>query len=584
LLAERIDPSGNPDRASPKSCITQVKASGKIKRRGLTDPGAPRQRRVQLRDGSWQTFETEAQLTKAIRFSQLIVVDAAKKGPPGVDSINATMRPEQEDGCEVDFEYGSAKLFMEMLGILCTSGVSVDCIYEDFSAHYEQLPVDYMEHWYTTQMVSEFAETDPMGCFGYRHCPEVYNRHNYMMNELITKRQRRAQASFNWCPWSAEMRRAVEAYTENRRRLGGSGDWFVKNGWFDDNQCACLRPFTETAKRLQREFWDEFNFKYADEKAATNLYETTVFETALGVEFRARERRCQLPDTKVQTYSTAIDGMLRTAAEHKQSLVPRETVEQAVGRAIHTCDAAPDTWIYLISLLALLAMQRSFEHYVKFNNDICEMFAAIRSVLHEGNGRPLVSYHYRPGADGLPVVETWTDASRRTSTFFGAAGGYFRLRGTKTVFFFTYKWPEEHVQECNIGELEMKAAEIAARLADDVMRNVLHSTATYYLYQFGDNEAMFQHALNSFHSGRPGARFLTHRRAKQERDANRLLTAAHVFRTENTLADMLANQQTAQFLISALALYPDCCFQQLIVPPHYADLSPLVSFKRRADR
>ena len=58
LLAPRLEPSGNPDMANPKSAIRQIKVDGSIKDRGLTDPGFPRQRRVQLSYLTWVTTDS----------------------------------------------------------------------------------------------------------------------------------------------------------------------------------------------------------------------------------------------------------------------------------------------------------------------------------------------------------------------------------------------------------------------------------------------------------------------------------------------------------------------------------------------
>ena len=65
-------------------------------------------------------------------------------------------------------------------------------------------------------------------------------------------------------------------------------------------------------------------------------------------------------------------------------------------------------------------------------NIVCEM--------HKQVGQPLTSYKLRPGADSLRVWQNFNDASRRDDTFFGAAGGWFRLWGSAVVFFFAYKW------------------------------------------------------------------------------------------------------------------------------------------------
>ena len=589
LLAPRLEPSGNPDRANPKSAIRQIKADGSIKDRGLTDPGFPRQRRVQLSDLTWVTTDssdaagsTPPGSTGQRRFdpgARLHVLQAAKKGPPGLDSINANMHLDQAEGAAVVFNYGSTRLFGEQVVVLCTSGVAVDLWFEDFDAHYEQFPQDFVEQWYCTQMVAEMAETDPRACFGYSHLPTVLNRHNFMMEEIISIRQRRAQDQINWTPWSTQMRQQTEAFQRRRRGLSQSGDLFCKNAWFDDNQGAALRPFVEAARGIQRNFWLEFKVAFSKRKSAFNPWETQLWEAAVGVEIRARLRQCVLPANKVVRYTEGVEEIERHAATHPQHLIPRDLVETAIGRAVHACDPIPDMWIVLIALLALFTDQSSFKHWIRGGSEMMELFARMKSVLREQNGRPLASYHPRPGADGLPVLITFSDASRRVGTYFGAAGGWFYLRETNVIFFFCWLWPPAMVEQCNIGELETKAAEITARLADDVVTGLLRHFSKYYMYQFGDNEGAFGHALNSFHSRKKGMRWLTHQRAILERQCQRLLETVHCLRTQNKLADALANMDVAVFLERIQKLHPGARVQQLMVPHDYADLRQLIVFK-----
>ena len=73
--------------------------------------------------------------------------------------------------------------------------------------------------------------------------------------------------------------------------------------------------------------------KFSEEKAAFNRWEAEVWETSVGIEIRARENRCVLPAKKVDKYSAAIADMQKVAAAHPKRLVPREQVEQAMGRA-----------------------------------------------------------------------------------------------------------------------------------------------------------------------------------------------------------------------------------------------------------
>ena len=297
-------------------------------------------------------------------------MQTSKKGAPGEDSINANI---PDSG--VEFEYGSVRRFGQQVDILRSSGVAIDLWFEDFSAWYEQFPVANTDHWYCGQMVSTRAETDVRGCFGYKHYPERTNRFNYAIEELISRRQRRAQEQFlntgSWAPWSAEMRARTVAFVHRRRSLGFSGDLFCKNGWFDDNQGAALRPFCDTARRIQREFWQEFNIEFSLEKSKFNRWEAEIFEAAVGVEIQARRRMVTLPPEKVQKYSAEIRDMLKVVSDSRQSLAPRPVVERIVGRAVHACEPIPMVWTVLTSLIAQCPQLCCQESAIVLNTRFC---------------------------------------------------------------------------------------------------------------------------------------------------------------------------------------------------------------------
>eukprot|EP01050_Picozoa_sp_SAG11_P012268 SAG11_NODE_1354_length_5128_cov_3.183337_6_plen_134_part_00 len=93
-------------------------------------------------------------------------------------------------------------------------------------------------------------------------------------------------------------------------------------------------------------------------------------KAAVGVEIRARLRQCVLPQVKVEKYTAAIVTMEALADSSKKNLAPRELVETALGRGVHSCDAIPALWIVLIALVALILKQSSFQHFIKFNPEM----------------------------------------------------------------------------------------------------------------------------------------------------------------------------------------------------------------------
>jgi hypothetical protein len=408
--------------------------------------------------------------------------------------------------------------------------------------------------------------------------PNRLNRINYMTAELVKMELEAKQQLVVWTPWSAETRLAALSFQADRRAISQSGSFFCQMAWFDDNSCGALSFFTQTVKSTQRALWRRFCIAFSEAKAAINLYDARSFEPALGLELRCKARQTRLPPSKVQDYAAGIGEMLSDAEQHPQRLVERPKVEKSVGRVLFASGPVPTVWHDFLILIGLLLVQSSFEHYVRFNDRMVACWSSIRTKLQTQNGRPTTSYAYRPGCDGLPVWITRTDASRRTSTFFGAAGGWFHAWESDVVFFFCTRWPEDIVKATNIGELELAAAEIAARLVTDVQVALGCPTAGY-LYQYGDNSACFDSVLNGMHARKDGMRFLTARRASQEMALERLLASAFIPREANRPADALANMDVPAFVRLIRAEHPTAGLCRLAVPAAYADLRSLVDWK-----
>jgi hypothetical protein len=577
LLPTQTEPEGQPTRLHPKSVHIETR-----KRRGITDPAAERRKMVQVMRNVWQSFtlaELREHFARATDVSHHIGGDRMRaKGPPGLDSINNRMDP----SLMADFEYGSLRAFGEQMDVLQSSGMPVDHLLEDFEAQYEQFPLDWLEQWYATQLVShQGSNTDPRGCFGYMHLPDRLNRYNYLTAELVDKDLEEEQQNICWTPWSEDTKRRALTFTAQRRKISASGKFYCMMAWFDDNSMGCIFFFTQTAKRVQRALWKRMNIAFSEKKAAINLHAAIEFEASLGQELRCKQRRLLLPQSKVVKYVGGIDEMLADARVHPAQLVAKTKTERSVGRILFACGPVPTVWADFLILIGLLLVQQSFLSYVKFNDPLRRVLESIKRKLLTENGRPTTSYHFRPGMDGLPVWVSKTDASRRVSTFFGAAGGWFYAWETNTVFFFCYLWPPATVEECNIGELEMKAAEIGGQLVADVNAALYgRRDQRHYLFSYGDNQAVFESVLNGMHARKNGMRFLAAQRASQEMRLERLLAAAHIVRTANRPADALANMDILSFVRLVRHEFPTASLCRLAVPAAYADLQPLIDWKR----
>ena len=129
-LTTFAEPSTQPCRIHPKGVHTVTKASGKVKKRAITDPVAERHKACQIRNDIWKVFilqhfrdemiSSEGSGTKGL-FSK-------KGGPPGEDSTNNCMYP-------------------ELFGGIPMHGIPVDCEMDDFEKYFEQYSIDVRELW-----------------------------------------------------------------------------------------------------------------------------------------------------------------------------------------------------------------------------------------------------------------------------------------------------------------------------------------------------------------------------------------------------------------------------------------------------
>eukprot|EP01049_Picozoa_sp_SAG25_P003680 SAG25_NODE_215_length_11684_cov_261.443677_9_plen_935_part_00 len=599
LTASRRRPLGYPMRRHPRSVVHQLKLSGKVKARPITDAGAKRQQPdAAQRHRPISTIGKQRRrgaLLAATRAKQLIGEAHAqaqvtattvstdswqrqasrqlrRKGKSGEDSVNARVCKEQR----TDFALARIGDFTANIDTMLSSGLDVDIVSDDFEAWYEQAPVDILLLWFCAQLISEEGmEFQVVGDFGYEWKPNKLNRFNYVMETIKAKRLRRAMASFSWSPWSPATRAKAERYTRRRRQRHASGDWFDLYPFFDDNSSAVFAHFRRTLRRVQYDMWHEFSVKYAPEKAVENLYGCAKREAIIGWDLDVQRRQRTLPQVKVERYCALIDEQLERAHRHPKHLVEEAEFLSLMGKIGHAVDAVPTLWDDFIVIFEAYNEQR-FQCNVRITRRIREHLAEAKYKMQHENGVPFTSYELRPGADGLPVWVSWTDASRKTGSFFGAAGGWFHLWETQTVFFFTHTWPAAHVEALSIGELEMVASDIAAELQFQVHHCMGGRDVQHYLLQYGDNSAVFNDILNNMRASACGMRFLARRRARSERARKRLLSTAHVRREFNSAADALANADIPAFIALLRQQMPSAELVQLQVPVDTADLAALV--------
>ena len=502
----------------------------------------------------------------------------AKKGEPGDDSVNANM-PADRSRCR----YAAFDRFLLAIDVLVSSGCPVDSIHDDFSAYYEMFALGEFDKWYSAMITSEHGVDQGTQCeFGISHLPDDLNRINFMMCDIITARCRHLMADLdaNPSPWSPQLVAACGTFAATRRLIGSPSTGFSQFPWFDDNVAATLRPLTAQVRQIRYDTWAEFHWDVSLPKAAINYWdESKRWEAIVGFEVRFQARVWRLPPGKVDRYCNNIVDLLETAAAHPQNLMPIDDTVEIMGRLAHAAGPVPRIWRHYGALLSLINCQH-FEMYVQANPEMAYMFKACAQEMREQRGSPITPYTLRPGADGLRVWQSFTDASRRTDTFYGAGGGWFRLWGSMTVFFFTHRWPAAQVKATNIGVLEMVTESIAADLQQQVQL-AAYGTEHVYLLSHGDNSAVSDYVLNSARGTSAAMRRLASLRAARDDDGFRMSSSKHVHREFNRPADHLANEDVPAFITVMASTIPGATFVRLAVDPASASLDDVCDWSHK---
>ena len=578
--AASLEPDDEPAVVHPIGVVVQAKPHGKTKSRSILDPGAPRQARADMTSAA---IRERADMAAARRIltpflsAELYLRQTGTKGRPDEYSVNECIK-RAATTWSAPISYPTIAAFGEAVDVLASSRIPVDIVADDFKSWYTQFPIAATERYFNGLLVSE-AGLAPCwkGRFGATHLPELTNRLNWTVCKIIEHELRKKQQSFDWSQWPSAMHRRYQAFVAHRRAAGGTGDMFAFLPFFDDNGAACIRPFTATLIKTRYEVWRRFAMVIAPEKHFVMRFEDLATEALIGFEIHAKRRLRRLSNDKVAKYSADIDSILAAAAAHPRQLVNRLDIEQLLGRCIHAAETTPAIWTAFRLLSSRLTAQWYFKYLTRVDQLAVGLLRRIRAYLHTDNGVPLTSYEYRPGQDGHRCYIAYTDASRRTITFFGAGGGWFRMAGDDTIYFFCHRWPEDTVRRSNIGELELKTATIAAQLAHRLQVS-LGSNLPFYFFARGDNSAASQWVLNSMSARSPGMRFLIDQRYQWELTSPVMSSSSHVKRDFNKEADALANEDIPAFCARILHRYPGSKLCRLQVPEEMASLDDMLNW------
>ena len=582
LGATMMQPTGIPFRNHPKGLIEQEKAGGILKLRPVTDAGSVRREPTDREVLIWSLPYLGGTIHERVQ------VALSKKGKPGLDSVNECV-PKERRGCK----YANFKEFTKAVDILRSSGVEVDMVIDDFASWYEQFAIGKPDEWYSNQIVSRHGCDQCQTCeFGTTHLPPDLNRNNFNMCELIDKgaQQLCNDIIADPSPWSRAYIQKCVSFSNIRIFASNHGKWWTQFPWFDDNAAAVLRPMTYRFKQLRYDIWEKYRWEVSLPKAAmiwwhhSKKFDMSLpNEAIVGNDVSPQLGTWRLPEEKVDKWSRQIDSSIEKAMAHPRKYGDKETLISIIGRISSASEPIPRIWRHFGNLLTLVGAQR-FEHCVLFNADIVRLLRACQHEMRHQTGRPLTSYTLRPGCDGFRIWQNWNDASRRDETFFGAAGGWFRLLNSSVIFYFAHLWPAEQVKALTIADLEMMAASIAAALQLIIQHELYGTNDRHYLMQYGDNSGVSDHVLQNMRARSRGLRYLAQERATIEDGCARMSMSKQVCREWNIAADHLANLDLQGFRHEMESIAPGATFIRLLPTPEMTDLSKVIEWTEAAAR
>ena len=562
-------PRFEPERVHPKSVETVVKPDGTVKHRETTDYGAWRVKARQV----WKQWRLRVMMRTA-RDKQRCPTTRriGSKGQPGPDSFNACLQDERVG----DLKWGSVYLFAEAMDVLLASGVPVDSKNDDMEAFFPQFPLWVMEQWLATQFLDEAgAEVNLRPDFGGGHLPVKTSRANYNVVYCQDVRLWREQRSRAWTlePWSREMIARADEYMRRRQALGQSGRFWYQFAWVDDISAAALRVFMATVVRVRYQVWEELNWVWDKAKSTWCLCGQRLVPPTVGFELRAAERRMELPEAKIAKYEQAAVALCAAAEQHPRALVLSVRLERVIGQLLHASDVYIEMWIFFMELISSIGADLQLATHTVLSKSARHALRNMMRIMRTSVGRPFTPYVLRPGADGLPVWLTWTDAGRNTRTFEGAIGGYFHLYGVEDVFFFAEPLPVWLVKMADITRMEQHGADVAAALQAQVSKRWAQpgtrDEPAQYLVQTGDSQSVFRFVLNTMRARSRGMRPIIATRWQAEKALRRLVSGVWVPRELNRPADALANLDVAKFVQLMRLQYSDSVrFCRLRVPEH----------------
>jgi len=567
LTTPRLEAQHVPARVLPKGVVVQLKANGKIKYRGTIDGGAKRMRQLLM--------------TRLLDSMMDRVNGMQGKSPAGADSPNGAMQLDKY----ANFEWGSVDIFARQLDILNSSGEPVDVVLFDFRSYYEEWPRSAAEQWWHEEFVSSAGgSVAGRGSFGIADLPNILNRQNFAVLELIQKALDEEQRKFP----ADRIPANVQAWMLQRELAGESTAWTCMLGFFDDNSFGCFSmngEWTAVVRRVAQQVWARYRMRLSDEKTEIMHWGAADMPPILGREVSVAERMKRLSREKQQQYGANIDEIIAAAeaADNPKNLVTKEAMQQLLGRLLFgMMSGIPTMWPDFLVLLACLATNWS-PRLLRLHAEARDILRHMQWRLHHENGTASTPYTLRPLQDGLPVWVTFTDAGLRGQDGHhtrAGYGGWIWLYGSDRIQYFHGEWDISAIDRgrVDINELETLAQEYAADLVAEWMDGEEH-----YLYAIGDSGVHFGNVLSKDKMSSAGLRFLYRQRSDRAWLTRQLVCTLHVTREWNCPADSLANGVEQKFTAEIRELMGEgVTLERMELAPGRADLGQLVDFKLRA--
>ena len=560
-------------RCHPRGIAEQISAeTGAVKLRITIDPGYPRAPHGQ----KWQPGESIA-------------------WNDGVDLNDPLTHP--------GVQYGSVHEYAKSVALLKTAGVPIGQTKTDVRGYFRGMTVRWNEVAYGLQWVDKAGiRADYVLAFGQSPNPQISQRISVFIEACIMveldklqqtwhcddlippefkekilawekdrKLQRATARTQERANWLAQGKSEASWDTESAkldREQGPPARWAVGQVFVDDFMHATWSFWIHEVARVTAKVCADFNIELADGRwdplANGGKGANTKNKTETVTEDAPMEILGCVVDPAGRGEKRLTAARATKYAELGEQLSGRKTVSKALlqswlGRVVFAASAIVGLRTAYLSIFAALKQGWSEKGQVALSSRAWAAIDFAVILLRKNEGSVLWPMRREPGAEGRPVVWTWTDAALAPDAPRDQFVGYgiiIYIEGTDTVYVLNGQWTSREQAHLCITTLELAAEEFALDKVRALMREV-DMPSNVDIIQVADNKGA-REVANGMSATSPALRTMLHLRMRRRHlmpDARVVATWAHREAMEH--ADAASKDDTPRLMENLLATFGD---------------------------